>query len=885
MKRFAAVLVALMLVAQGCAAALEFRQAPAARQEGDTVRIDFAVSGPTDVEVAILDAQGEVIRHLAAGVLGGENPPPAPLAAGLSQSLVWDGKDDLGEVARGGPFRVRVRAGMEVGFGRTVGDSPYNFRETICRGLAVDGNGDLYEMRQRSRGGVLFFLRVYDREGNYLREILPYPATLDSKSREAIGAVRLPDSGELVPRSYYSLWPVFYPFSKRGRAPSVKLACLDVKGGSLVLLAESFDQMYRIRKRDGGVVTEPFAEKLWDENVRLAGSSACGPVMAAASPDGETLYFAGYAGIPPKGEKLHPAWPDGRIYRMELADRGSGRTQVFADVQLPEDAPPPAQAWDIFRYRTALHGLKVDSQGRVFVCDAAGGKVWVFDKDGNAVSSVDVPHAYMVEVDEKSGALYVLTRYNAQYRVWPRSLVKLSGWKPGSEVVSSLEFPAQGGSADPFLAADFSGEVPQLWLGGCPRTESLLRIRDLGEKLEVIEDLADRGKEASGFAVRLAVDPEADLVYINNGWADNLRYDGITGAYAGPLDEDGNPKSVIGSELAVRRDGMVYAGAPNYSGQFTRLNRDLTPAPFPDGRSKLGFYYGRMGGGYFGNHGSAVTPEGRLLVMNMFNWCQYAVFEVGPDGRGVAHERLKDAAWSHTKEYQEAGIRGALVGWLPSQCGGVKVGPRGYVYIGLRALPRDYEMPDELASVPGYLEMTGSIIKVKPTGGGLYPDDGSTGMWKSGEVEFEIPAEFGEGVALTGIRTQHGERPRQTFFQDAVKAYPRLSVFSGWGRSDYCVCQTPRFEVDDYGRLYIPDALTCSVRVVDNQGNQVCRFGGYGNHDSQGPGSAFLEPAVPLAFPIAVQLSFKHIYVADCANRRVLRLDPKYELESTCTIE
>src|SRR5262245_24599758 len=80
---------------------------------GDGARIAFALSHPSDVEVAILDASGKAVRHLAAGVLGDDVAAPAPLRAGLSQQLEWDGKDDAGKTARGGPFRVRVRTGMQ----------------------------------------------------------------------------------------------------------------------------------------------------------------------------------------------------------------------------------------------------------------------------------------------------------------------------------------------------------------------------------------------------------------------------------------------------------------------------------------------------------------------------------------------------------------------------------------------------------------------------------------------------------------------------------------------------------------------------------------------------------------------------------------------------
>src|SRR5262249_12629405 len=146
-----------------------------------------------------------------AGMLGGKRPPPEPLGPGLAQELFWDGKDDAGLVAGPGPLRVRVRAGLTPTFGRTVGDSPHNFNQTICRGLAVDANGDLYVLGLRSSDASLYFLRVYDRTGKFLREILPYPSTLTAEQREPFGIVKGPDR-EVLPQNYYSLWPNFYPF-------------------------------------------------------------------------------------------------------------------------------------------------------------------------------------------------------------------------------------------------------------------------------------------------------------------------------------------------------------------------------------------------------------------------------------------------------------------------------------------------------------------------------------------------------------------------------------------------------------------------------------------------------------------------------------------------
>src|SRR5215831_5446740 len=187
-------------------------------------KVEFTLSAPADVEVAILDGQGNTVRSLAAGVLGAKNPPPDPLKPGLAQSLEWDGKGDWNLPVGSGPYKARVRAGMGVKFGRMVGDSPYNFREMICSGMAVDPkNGDLYYLARRGRDASLFTLRVYDRAGKYLRELLPYPAALDAKSRQVFGAFALPGSQIPAPMNYNDLWPNFYPFAQSDGRIGIKI--------------------------------------------------------------------------------------------------------------------------------------------------------------------------------------------------------------------------------------------------------------------------------------------------------------------------------------------------------------------------------------------------------------------------------------------------------------------------------------------------------------------------------------------------------------------------------------------------------------------------------------------------------------------------------------
>jgi len=873
---------------------VSFSAKPTMALAGEKARIAFAVSAPADVEVAILDAQGRVVRHLAAGALGAKNPPPEPLRPGLTQAIEWDGQGDWGKKAEGGPFKARVRLGMGVRFGRILADSPHNLNETVCRGLAVDRkNGDLHFMAKKTRDGALYFLRVYDREGKYLRELMPYPPTLDAKSREPFGSVAVPDSDAKAPMNYHSLWPTFYPVAPKPEGVNdlaIKLMAVHPTDDAVILLAESFASLYRIRKSDGGAVGEAFAEPLWDAATKLAGYAAVGPVMGAVAPDGKTCFFAGYAGSPKKGEKQHPAWPSNRVYKLALG----GRAAPFAEIPLPDDASPPQRGWNVLADTQPLHGVAVGKDGSVLVCDAAGGKVWVLSSNGTVVTSIPITHPHMVVPDDKTGALYVLTRRNTEKGERARSLVKLSGTAPDAKVVARLDFAERGVALDPFLAADFTGDTPQLWLSGCPRENSLLRIADKGDKLEAVEDLADRGKLAAGFACRLDVDPEADLAYVHNGWAYIVRYNGLTGEYAGPLDKEGRPKPLIGSEFCIRRDGMVYLSGHDYagggySGPWRRLNRDLTDAPLPGGQKQFSDRYGKMGGGYFGNQGSCVTPDGTLYYNGMFTFRVNGIFEVKTDGSAGRTPRLRAefASGKISPHCVKAGFDGALIGWLQDQSGGVEIDQQGNLYAGVRILPRDYALPAGLADAAKryrhFAESLGCVIKFKPSGGGMVPDNLKPGQQykvdKYWPILSTVPDKLEDGIKMaSGQRLDWYSAPWTIHIEGGLRAYPLLAPFS-----NQCACQTPRFDVDDYGRLYLPNALTCTVAVVDNAGNPILTFGEYGNHDSQGPQSVAPKPAIPLAYPVAAKASFKHIYVADSANRRVVRLDPTWSAEETCS--
>src|SRR5262245_61239997 len=160
-------------------------------------KIEFAASASTDCAVSIVDAQGHTVRHLVAGVLGPNAPEPLRKNS-LSQSLLWAGKDDLGRPATGGPFKVDVGLGLQPTFGKSSGHNPGALGS--IRGLACGPGGELYILHVfgtlHPNDGTLS-VSVFDRQGKYLRTILPFPAALpDEKAaglkRIDLGGVKLP---------------------------------------------------------------------------------------------------------------------------------------------------------------------------------------------------------------------------------------------------------------------------------------------------------------------------------------------------------------------------------------------------------------------------------------------------------------------------------------------------------------------------------------------------------------------------------------------------------------------------------------------------------------------------------------------------------------------
>ncbi|MFO7898656.1 MAG: hypothetical protein R6V58_06310, partial [Planctomycetota bacterium] len=118
-----------------------FLEKPTAARTDAGTRIRFQVAGPTDCTVAIVDANGDVVRHLAAGVLGPNAPKPFKKGA-LAQELLWDGRDDRGRKVDASACRARVTLGARAEFDRLIGHNPAALGS--IHSMAVGPAGELF---------------------------------------------------------------------------------------------------------------------------------------------------------------------------------------------------------------------------------------------------------------------------------------------------------------------------------------------------------------------------------------------------------------------------------------------------------------------------------------------------------------------------------------------------------------------------------------------------------------------------------------------------------------------------------------------------------------------------------------------------------------------
>lgn len=855
----------IAVLASAFAGEVQFKSGPTANKGkvasgSETVKIEFAVSGKTDIEVAVLNAKGAVVRHLAAGVLGGEKNPPPPLKEGLSQSLNWDMKDDFGRPAKDGPFKIRVRAGAKAQFGRFIGEDPYTFGGMI--GLACDEEGSVYIMglggthNQRSRS-----LRVFDPDGRYLRELIPFPADLAPGTMKDVGSWDA-HAKRWHPRNASCLKPEFYNGGNR-------LISASTKNG---LLFGDAVNLYQLRP-DGSVPGKRFCTKrlMWEKRYHhWGGIAAAGRTCMAASPDGKYVYLSG---IYWSREKFKKLLAPGRIYRLNLAEPAA-TMQLFTKIDVSRGNWKRGGA-DSGEPQAPTHGIDVDTKGRVYVCDRANDRVVVFDTDGKELFGVPVANPDCVDVIGDGGVMYVIRRLRVGYHKHQVALMKFVRPSPQAKPAATVNLP---NTKVPGLAVSVRDGKTTIWVSGLPG--GLTAFSDDGDAFSKKTTQYKRRKEPQVDWNRLAVDHDRDEIYVADGGNKIWRYDGKTGK-GGILRRGKTPLAAV--DVAVGYNGLLYIRTgKGFSGPLERFTRDLKPAPFESGNHVLSPYiYSRYG---IGNceKGFGVGPKGECYISFLYTWVGYGIGGFDGAGKAMAGSFLKGkfpAMKPKERKRYPAALDGAVIGPITDGSGGVRVDLQGNIYLGMAVRAKDQKIPAAYAKDRIYRAWTGSVVKFSPKGGAIL------GIKNSESKKPDAPR-----IELAGTKGK-----AKVIAEGAMNIYYGISPFSGsgpGGNTSGCVCRVARFDVDRYGRVALPSAFAPTTLLYDNAGNLIAEIGAYWNFDSQfkpagsnGRKPAVAVPEIPVAWPSGTGFSENHLYINDTTNRRVVRVDWDYAAKRTCEIK
>ncbi len=820
MRIAGSILLAALCLARALAqeTAVSFTAPPTFTRSGDGGTIAFTASSVTDVEVAIVGAQGKVVRHLVAGLLGKGAPEPLKPDA-LQQSVAWDGKDDLGQTpsASAGPFTARVRLGMHPKLDSFIG---YN-ASTLgsVRGIACGPTGEVFVfhvMGGLHPGDGTAQCSVFSRDGKYVRTIIPTPANIPAEKLKGVKRIELGD-GKSVPFIYNVETRQLLP----GTGDMPALGPVVSKDGR-VIFPVILDHMQRY--------PQPGPERIMnlnpDGSVAPEGLLTCAlspnnsrSAFLALSPDEKTIYAAGLTGK--KGSADHVVLKFGRedkqpqVFAGKVGEAGNSETLL--------DDPCD---------------VATDKAGNVYVADLKNDRIAVFAPDGKFLAAMKADKPQRVKVNAATGAVYTLGGVGVNV------LQKFTSYKDATPVASATLPTFKNDGYTAFMALDTSAATPALYLGNTHSgyCYSLLRVEDSGKEFAKPVEL---GKQPGGIGSVMSV--EYDRVHeklISN----NRTFDPVKNLF-GPAPQSLNG---VGYPISVGMDGNFYTQL--YGNFLMRLSGEFKPMTFPESKEKNGWMHDGHTSARLRGRGIDADPAGNVFII----W----------------QEDYTSPAMNYVDVYTPSGAmkKEKLIDSDIRSVNSIRLDYRGNVYVALGArpgtekFPKDFQGkipdgaddPEACGGLNGYPMLYGSIAKFGPDGGVI----------KLGSGGEPCNYAFKGKTDVKGAKWIHGGASPVPSWRTA-------------GTPDICLCESPRFDVDGYGRSFFPDAGRFRVGVLDTGGNELAFFGSYGNPDSGGPGSAIPAPEIPFWWIYTVAVADDVVYCGDRLSRRIAVVKLEYAAEKT----
>ncbi len=918
----------------------KFATKPSLSQAGDRITITFESQGFCDATIAIEDTAGKIIRHLASGVLGPNAPAPFRKNA-KKQTVIWDGKDDLGKyIDDKSRCIVRVSLGLKPQFERTLFWSP---KKRVGPGHTprfASGPEGVYV----HDGGGVDHIRLFDHEGNYLRTVYPFPPDRSKpEARSGAGALKAalsgvrglqwmksPQDGLQVPIWHGLVQATLFTSgdntghanaSKYGRAASA----MALHGKHLTLIMKSMNRVATDGTTGGLELQGPqtsFPALLNVSGKRKTCSLA--PRSAAFSPDGKTVYITGFRGD--RDNWLHGV--------AKFSYRGNKAAEVFVG-----SMALGAHGTDNAHFRTPM-SVACDGKGRVYVADYGNDRIQIFDSEGKHLKTIaNVIRPVNIFIHPDQGHIYVaswqvLNRFTKQGESVPARLFHY-GPLENPEKLAAYPLPFvnyngdwRAGGLQHGVFVDFFTTPPSIWVipGTGDTTEKISQMRASGlhsggvyqrsrwsgchvqifredqgklvKKTDFAQDVARAIHHVSPPQApacdrqRMYVNPSNGKLYVAEGDS------GVGKSFRQLLEIQPDTGKVTSVALPLAAEDMAFDMEGHI---YLRTAHEVARYCFPDFR-EVPYDYGeeRVHAGFDMKYasviGAIVLPgSGRPGCFHMGG------FNVSPNGDIVVHCYNVQKSERRSIAYMQAKFKEGKP-YTPKLYPGRAT--HGEVHVWnrhgklvqedtIQGLPRtDGVAMDRqnnlyilvaanrvLDGNPYPLERAQTLMKFRPLQGKIVSSDKRLRQPLPEGASNKRPFDIEKGV--TGRAWVEGAE----WLYGGV-GYGGFQSSKGGGG---CACWNARAGLDLFARSFAAELNRFRVAVLDSNGNLILRIGKYGNVDDGLPLIPEGGPARPRAVGgdevalcqpryLATHTD-RHLFIADYGNYRILSVKLGYHQE------
>ena len=739
--------------------------------------------------------------------------------------------------------------------------------------IALDERkGELYVLSDSRGLKGMTEIRVFDRQGRYLRTIMPFNPAMACASVQDICWKTARENGTelLIPKTFNTFGGASF-YGEYWHLPQKMALTPD---GDLLLSNIGRGIIWRMRN-DGGLPeqwtsiyhrgrNEPFDSAAWSQAFwRTPDVKNYMPFSALHYPcfcfdDSGLLYvssgracwktmlFAYHWEITPKDrDRAGYHWP---------VDGSSRRDTRVWKCRIDGVRIADCVSWKDFHEPC---GLVLDKDNLI-VADSGNNRLQVLDRNGRLMASITSyehqgnshpiydPTALAIDSD---GALYVLAgcgpkpeylNYdhdtlgglsrrvidNVENRpgVPARKLLKFDRWRQMNLMAKSGPLHSEAMQ----IAVDNGNSPPQVWVANGAGSGSLLLLD--GRDLSVRNQWSDNGDtlsfpEQGGGMPILNVDPGTGHLYVED--KSNYRLKQFGSVYR--LDQEGDILKKWPSLYFLRGGAPTtsFLGSPDYELQFR----------YPDEPLFIDSFFGKDGRIY---RWRATKTKVELLRFDR-------------EGTPVP---FRSSGTNILQVDRSGGLHPARAEFYH----GMDVDRHGRIYYVAKAERAGNEVRRrvDVYSARGELTKKG-LLTLEGVRDIQVDDDGLYALHKPGDKPWN------DFLAISKFRLQDGKR----LWSRMWEGYVGISELA---RNDICQCNMFRFHQALDGKGYLYAAGQHSIQAINCEtGKLVGEFGSYGNMDCKGKGSAYPHPELPFGTISALSVWKDRLFVVDVLNRRIVK--------------